>query len=143
MADRIKNFVYGLSYSAALLFVGPIIVYIAVRDFGRDFSEGGGGVGFELATISSILGGLILAVGFADKSSDQLQTKLRRIGVFYLMATVAFVAYQLWFPLIDIWAVTWVVGFAMVVGALSFSIATLQLVFTLPELWVATKKPQQ
>ncbi len=131
LLDKLKAFLYGLSYLLAILFMIVIVMYIIKTGFGTD----GEPVGFQLATISAVIGGLILAsAGLSSYASAQ--QKMKRIGVFYLMATVSFVIFGICFPIIE-WNVLmpWIAGTSMVAGALSFAIATIFLAYTLPSIW--------
>jgi len=52
----VMGVLYGLSYLIALLFMLVIIMYIIKMGFGTD----GEPAGFQLATVSTVIGGLIL-----------------------------------------------------------------------------------
>ena len=128
---KLKGFIYGLSYILAILFMIVIVMYIIKTGFGTD----GEPVGFQLATISAIIGGLILAsAGLTSYANTQ--QNMKRIGVFYLMATVSFVIFGICLPLIEWnWFMPWIAGTGMAAGALSFAIATILLAHTLPSIW--------
>jgi len=128
---KLKGFIYGLSYILAILFMIVIVMYIIKTGFGTD----GEPVGFQLATISAIIGGLILASAGLTAYADT-QQNMKRIGVVYLMATVSFVIFGICFPLIE-WNcfMPWIAGTGMAAGALSFAIATILLAYTLPSIW--------
>ena len=131
LLEKLKDFIFGLSYVVAVLFAVAIIFYIVKTNFGVD----GEPVGFQLATISAVIGGLILAsAGLSSYASAQ--QKMKRIGVLYLMATVSFVIFGICFPIIE-WndLMPWIAGTGMVVGAFSFAIATIFLAYTLPSIW--------
>ena len=132
--ERIKNLVYFLAYLVAVLFSFAILVYIIETNFGKD----GDPVGFQLATISAVIGGLVLASGFLNKGSSKpdLALSLRRIGVMYLVATLAFVVFGVCFPLIEL-ACPFIYASAigMAVGALSFAMGSVLLAIKVPQLW--------
>src|SRR3972149_989149 len=78
---------YGLSYSLVVLLAVAIIGYFFKYDFGKLGTEV---PGFQLATVSAVIGGLLLAsAGIALYAETQFT--LRRVAVCYLLATVAFV----------------------------------------------------
>ena len=134
LIDKLKGFVYGLSYILAILFTVAIILYIIESGFGAD----GEPVGFQLATISAVIGGLLLAS--AAVSSYYRASRMKRVGVFYLMAAVSFVVFGICFPILE-WncMMPWIAGIGMVAGALSFALATLLLAYTLPSIWSDTE----
>jgi len=108
-----------------------IVMYIIKTGFGTD----GEPVGFQLATISAVIGGLILAsAGLSSYASAQ--ERMKRVGVFYLMATVSFVIFGICFPILE-WnfLMPLIAGIGMAAGALSFAIATILLAYTLPSIW--------
>lgn len=138
----LKGFLFGIAYLPVIMFLFGIVLYIFETDFGREV----GSSGFELATISAVIGGLILASGFLEKASNQLQFSLRRIGVLYLIATIFFIVYEISFPLIDNPLIDnpiaiWVVGISIASGALAFARATVLLVLVLRELWSYPGRP--
>ena len=131
LMERLKKFLYGLSYLPAILFMIAIIMYIVKTGFGTD----GEPVGFQLATISAVIGGLLLASAAVSSHASAID-RMKRVGVLYLMATVSFVVFGICFPILD-WnpVMPWVAGSGMVAGALSFAIATIWLTLTLPNIW--------
>jgi len=131
LKEQLKKFLYGLSYLPAILFMLGIIMYIIKTGFGTDGEQ----VGFQLATISAVIGGLILAsAGLSSYASAQ--QRMKRVGVFYLMATVSFVVFGICFPILE-WncIIPWIAGIGMAAGALSFAIATTWLTLALPSIW--------
>lgn len=130
----VKGLVYGLSYLVVILFSAAILGYIIVTNFGQD----GEPVGFQLATISAIIGGLILAGGLLNKGSStpDLALSLRRIGAMYLVATLAFVVSGICFPLIEVscWFM-YASTIGMAVGALSFAMGSVLLAIKVPQLF--------
>ena len=125
-----NNFLYGLSFLPAILLMLAIVMYIIKTGFGTV----GEPVGFQLATISSVIGGLLLASAAVSRHSSAI--KIKRVGVFYLMAAVSFVVFGICFPILE-WncMMPWIAGIGMVVGALSFAIATVWLTYILPNIW--------
>jgi len=133
----IANFLYGLSYTLVILLTVAIIAYIITYYFGKSEPPG-----FELATISAIIGGLMLAsAGMA--SYAVIQDRMQRTALFYLIATIAFVVFGLFFPIADkLKNVPIYYNFALIttavsigVGALSFSLGTVWLAFLIPKFW--------
>jgi hypothetical protein len=134
LIDDIKDIAYGLSYVVVALFTAAIVGYIVKTNFG----QGGEPVGFQLATISAVIGGLILTSGFLNRESSKpdLALSLRRIGVMYLVATLAFVVFGICFPLIDVSPYfAWVSVIGMVIGAFSFAVGSVLLAAKVPQLW--------
>ena len=96
---------------------------------------------FDLAKICALLGGFVLAGGFFATSSQDLKYEMRRIGALYLLATVAFVILGLSLPIYIlkiegaihyIFVVLTIVS--MVVGIVSFALATSWLTLVTPKL---------
>ncbi len=139
--NKFIDMLYGLSFTAVTLFAIAIIVYIVVTMFGKS----GESIGFELGTISAVIGGFILASGFFSKASPDLQLKMKRTGVSYLVASISFVVFGICFPIVQVEAlsvgsilyslVIWVSAVSICVGAVSFSIGTVLLAFLIPKLW--------
>ena len=133
----ITNFLYGLSYALVIFLAIAIIVYIATYYFGKAEPPG-----FQLATISAIIGGFILASAGLS-SYDAVRDKMRRIAVFYLIATIAFVVFALFFPIMDKFQnmpiyydfVVKTTAVSIVIGAVSFSIGTVWLALLIPKFW--------
>lgn len=133
LINTLKRITIGLSYLVVILFMIAIILYIIESDFGKS----GEPVGFQLAIISSILGGFILTSAFFDRASSgpSLRLELRRIGVLYLIATIAFVVYGICFPIIDkMPCIPHITAIGMVVGAMSFAMGTVLLGYEIPRL---------
>lgn len=57
---------------------------------------------FELAIISTVIGGFALSSGFLRQASPGLQRKIRGIGSFYLGAAVAFIVVALVMPMLNV-----------------------------------------
>ena len=148
LADGLKRFLYGLCYLIVIGFTVAIVAYILVTYFGKI----GEPPGFELATVSALIGGFILTSAFFGKASSGLRLKLRRIGVSFLVATLAFVVFAICFPLIDklpqelvfcnvnllvnpTVITVWVTGISIGVGAASFAEGAVQLALVIPQLW--------
>ena len=133
----IANFLYGLSYTLVILLTLAIVVYIITYYFGKAEPPG-----FELATISAIIGGLILAsAGLALYA--QVQDRMKRTALFYLIATIAFVVFSLFFPIADkvenipvyYEIVLYTTAVSIGIGALSFSLGTAWLASLIPKFW--------
>ena len=134
LIERIKNLVYSLAYLVVVLFAVVIVAYIIETNFGKE----GDPVGFQLATISAVIGGLILTSGFLNKGSSKpnLALSLRRIGVVYLVATLSFVVFGVCFPLIEVASpFTYASAIGMSAGALSFAMGSVLLAIKVPQLW--------
>lgn len=134
LIENIKDLAYGLSFTVVALFTVAIVGYIIKVNFG----QGGEPVGFQLATISAVVGGLVLTSGFLNRepSKPDLALSLRRIGVVYLIATLAFVVFGICFPLIDVGSYFMVVSLiGIVIGAVSFALGSVLLAIRVPQLW--------
>lgn len=123
-----------LSYSIVALFAVAIVGYcVKVGSV-----QGAESVGFQLATISAVIGGLVLAGGFLNKdtSKPDLAVSLRRIGVVYLGATLAFVVFGICFPLTNVSSYFgYVSTIGMVIGAFSFAAGSVWLATSVRQLW--------
>ena len=131
------TFLYGLSCTLVIFLAIAIIVYIVTYYFGRAEPPG-----FELATISAIIGGFIHAsAGLA--SYAEVQDKMKRTALFYLIATIAFVVFALFFPTMDKLQnmpiyydfVVKTTAVSICVGAVSFAIGTVLLALLIPKFW--------
>jgi hypothetical protein len=134
LSNDIKDLAYGLAYVVVVLFAIAIVGYIVKVGF----VQTGEPVGFQLATISAVIGGLILTSGFLDRepSKPDLAMSLRRVGVMYLVATLAFVVFGICFTLIGVSSYfMWVSLIGMVIGAFSFAIGSVLLAAKVPQLW--------
>lgn len=128
----VRRFLFGLSYLPAALFAIIIVSYIVKTWLVFNDEK----VGFELATVSALLGGFILTGAFVDSQNTERQTKLRRIGVVYLISTIAFVVFGLSVPVLsDIPFMPYAGAVAIAVGAMYFAIGTVLLVVEIPKLW--------
>ncbi len=131
------DFLYGLSYTLVILLALSVIVYIITHYFGKVEPPG-----FELATISAIIGGFILASAGLS-SYDSVRDRMKSTASFYLIATIAFVVFGLFFPIADkLWDVPIYYDFVLIItavsigiGALSFSLGTVWLAFLIPKFW--------
>lgn len=121
-----------------LLAIG-ILAYIPLCYFEKEEPPG-----FELAIVSAIIGGLLFSGGFAGTASrySELQGKVKRIGLLYLVATIGFIFLALFVPMakleiqgIAYWTVFLVIVLSMLTSVLSFAWATAELVKLLPRLW--------
>lgn len=130
----LRKITYGLLYLVAILFMFAIVSYIAKTGFGKN----GEPVGFQLATISAIIGGFILTSAFVDKEpqNSDLRLNLKHIGILYLIGTIAFVVFGIYFQIIEMshWFI-YVSAISMVAGALSFAMGTVLLALQMPRLW--------
>ena len=133
----VRDFLYGLSYTLVILLTLAFVVYIITYYFGRAEPPG-----FELATISAIIGGLILASAGLT-SYAVIQERMKRTAVFYLIATIAFVVFGLFFPIADKLQnvpiyydfVLKITAVSIGIGAMSFSLGTVWLAFLIPKFW--------
>ena len=132
-----RNFLYGLSYTLVILLTVAIVIYIITYYFGKAEPPG-----FELATISAIIGGLILASAGLT-SYVYIQDRMKHTALFYLIATIAFVVFSLFFPIADkVQSIPIYCDFVLIItavsigiGALSFSLGTVWLASLIPKFW--------
>jgi len=124
-----------LSFGLYMIISVLVILYIA-----RNLNETALPI-FELAKISAILGGLVLAGGFFTTSPQELKFKMRRIGALYLLATIAFVilglALPIFAPLTEemsyyLFFFILVIG-SLIVSAVAFALATSGLTVLIPK----------
>lgn len=104
--------------------------------------EPGSNVAFQMATISGILGGLVLSGGII-KGKSPPGTGLRRVGVCFIASTLGFILFGLYAPFLDklpkdelsfkFSRLAFQVGF--VIGISGFSLATEYLAVLIPKLW--------
>ncbi len=133
----LANFLHGLSYTLVILLTLAIVVYIIAYYFGKAEPPG-----FELATISAIIGGFILTSAGLT-SYAVIQDRMKRTALFYLIGTIAFVVFGLFFPIVDTVQnipiyyeiVLYTTAVSIGIGALSFSLGTVWLTFLIPKLW--------
>ena len=98
---------------------------------------------FELAIVSALLGGFVLASGFISRPADKLATGLKRVGVLYLVATIAFVVFGLYITLDKIATAgdslskltQVIVPGSLYIGVPAFTWATASLVTLTPQIW--------
>ena len=128
----VRRFLFGLSYLPAALFAIIVVSYIVKTWLVFNDEK----VGFELATVSALLGGFILTGAFIDRQSGDRQTRLRRIGVVYMISTIAFVVFGLSVPVLnDFSFMPYAGAIGIAVGALCFAMGTVLLVMAIPSLW--------
>lgn len=133
----LADFLYGLSYTLVILLALSIVVYIITYYFGKAEPPG-----FELAIISAIIGGFILASAGLT-SYAVVQDRMKRTGLFYLIATIAFLVFGLFFPIVDkvenipiyYEIVLYTTAVSIGVGAVSFSLGTVSIALPLPKIW--------
>lgn len=133
LGDSMKNLARGLLYLVAILSSGAILGYIIHTNFGQD----GEAVGFQLATVSAVIGGLTLAGGLLDRGEARpgLALGMRRIGTMYLVATLAFVVFGVCSPLMDVsWTFMYASMIGMAFGAVFFAIGSVLLASKVPQL---------
>ena len=104
--------------------------------------EPGNNVAFQMATISGILGGLVLSGGLIRGKSPP-GTGLRRAGICFIASTLGFILFGLYAPLLDklpkeelsfkFSRLAFQVGFG--IGVIGFSLATAYLAVLIPRLW--------
>ena len=135
----VRNFLYGLSFILVVLLAVSIITYVITYYFGKAEPPG-----FELATISAIIGGFILAsAGLATYAP--VQDRMKRIGLSYLIATIAFLVFALFFGILDsiedipiyYQIVLYSSAVSIGVGAVSFSLGTVWIALSLSNFWRA------
>ena len=135
--NKIINFLYGLVFIVVVVLTLAIVVYIITYYFGKAEPPG-----FELATVSAIIGGLILASAGLT-SYAVVQRRMKRTALFYLIATIAFVVFGLFFPIMDQFrsiplyyqVIIYITASSIGIGALSFSLGTVGLALLIPHLW--------
>lgn len=104
--------------------------------------EPGNNVAFQMATISGILGGLVLSGGLI-KGKSPPGVGLRRVGICFIASALGFILFGLYAPLLDklpkdelsfkFSSLAFQVGF--LIGIIGFSLATAYLAVLLPKLW--------
>ena len=104
--------------------------------------EPGSNIAFQMATISGILGGLVLSGGLI-KGKLPPGVELRRVGICYIASTLGFILFGLYAPLLDklpkdelsfkFSRLAVQVGFG--IGVIGFSLATAYLAVLIPKLW--------
>jgi hypothetical protein len=100
---------------------------------------------FELATISAVLGGFLFSSGFTGiaQQNVELMTKIRRIGLTYLISAISFIILTMFIALaLKDYSQPWVNGFvlagnfvSLLGGIISFPWATAELVWIMPQLF--------
>ena len=101
LIDKMRNLVYGLSYLVAVLFAVAIVGYIIKTNFGED----GEPVGFQLATIAAVIGGLVVVFGICFP--------LIEVSWYFMYAS----------------------AIGIVAGAFSFAMGSVLLAMKVPQLW--------
>lgn len=128
----IRSFISYLAYLIVILFACVIVAYIVKTWLVFNDAK----VGFDLATISSIMGGFILAGAFLDSKPTDRQRRLRQIGVLYLISAMAFVVLGLSAPIIeDFIFVPYLSAISIAVGAFGFAMGSVLLSFEIRRLW--------
>lgn len=128
----IKRLLFGLSFLPVVLFAIVITAFIVKTWLVLDDEK----VGFDLATISAIIGGFILAGAFIDRQDPYGQARLRRIGLVYLISTIAFVVLAMSAPILnDFWLAPYLGAASIATGAVFFALGTVLLVREIPRLW--------
>ena len=120
-----------------LLFLG-IILYIVFR-----YSNPANLQPFEMATVTTLLGGFALAGGFSGNARlVSLAFALRGIGALYIASTIAFVLFGLFLPLTEKTLpellkeiATPVIVFGAYSGAFLFVIATGWILYVIPRIF--------
>jgi hypothetical protein len=137
---HLNGFLKGLSYFVVAFIVVSVMAYF-FEGFGELKSSN---LGFELASVSAILGGLILAsAGTAWHVVFRL--KLRRVAIWYLLASVGFILFQLFLILTIqiesslcaqlLYAISIILAILMISAALFFGLGTMWLIQIIPNLW--------
>ena len=105
--------------------------------------------GFELATISGVIGGLLFSGAFAGRASQnsraqrKLQKEVKRTGILYLVAAIGFIFLALFWPMLKLeftnivaeWTVIIVIFLSLLVSIIPFAWATAELAALIPKLW--------
>jgi len=119
-------------------FVVGFIVYLIYAFQSKSASD----VAFQVATISGLLGGLVLSGGLIkDKTPTGVQ--LKRIGVLFIASTLGFILVGLYGPILDkppenqmtIEISKRVFQAGLLIGIIGFSLATGFLAVLMPKLW--------
>jgi len=126
----VRGFIFGLSYLPVALFAIVVIAYI-VKTW---LVVGNERVGFDMAGISALIGGFSLTGALVDRAQDNL----RRVGLTYLVSTIAFVVLGISAPILDDFCFMPYLGaVSIAVGSLFFAMGTARLVMEIPRLWNA------
>ena len=133
IADLSRPIIY------ALLCIG-IIAYIVLYYFTKQEPPG-----FELATISGVIGGLLFSGAFISGTSQnsELQGEVKRTGILYLVATIGFIFLALFWPMLKLeftnivakWTVIIVIFLSLLASITPFAWATAKLAALVPKLW--------
>ena len=98
---------------------------------------------FEMATVVGLVGGFIFVAAFAEHDDKKLGLKLRRVGVLYLLATIALVVFGFYQAADQAqlikggFASGWVAGFyvfTFYAGALLFCAGIVETLTVIPKL---------
>ena len=102
-------------------------------------------IGFELAIISSVIGGLLFSGAIAGTVSQnlELQKEVKRTGILYLVATIGFIFLALFWPMLKLeftnivaeWTVIIVIILSLLTSITPFAWATAKLATLIPKLW--------
>jgi hypothetical protein len=101
---------------------------------------------FELATVSAIIGGLLFSSGFTGiiRVRPEIQNRVRRISLLYLVATLSFVFLTLYLTLAQVnysdelskIIVLSANSVGILASLVSFSWANTELILLIPQLWI-------
>jgi len=133
--ELFKNVVFGVVYYGFVIGFFGYFIYAFQHGSGSD-------VAFQMATISGVLGGLVLSGGLIQGKSP-FGVHLRRIGILFIASTLGFILVGLSTPLVNtlpqnelpfkFFKFAFQAGF--LIGVVGFSFATGYLAVRIPQLW--------
>jgi hypothetical protein len=133
IADIFHPIIYVLLYGGIIAYI--VLYYVAKQE----------PPGFELATISGVIGGLLFSGAFIGGASQtsELQREVKRTGILYLVATIGFIFLALFWPMLKLeftnivakWTVIIVIFLSLIASITPFAWATAKLVTLVPKLW--------
>lgn len=133
IADISHPIIYALLYAGIMAYI--VLYYVTKQE----------PPGFELATISGVIGGLLFSGAFIGGASQdsELQREVKRTGILYLVATIGFIFLALFLPMLEVeftdmvakWTVIIVVSLSLLASIIPFAWATAKLIALVPKLW--------
>lgn len=131
-----KGLLYAVTYLLATVLSFGIGVYILVR-----YNDVANFQAFELATITALLGGFALTGGFSTHPKlVRLTFALRKTGALYIISTISFVGFGLFYPLGEASApapnfATWLAICGYALGGLTFTFANWLFMLQIPKIF--------